>query len=310
MDIITLGLMVCDIIVKPVSKKIFENDVTTIDAVKMASGGDAFNVAINLARIGISSGIIAKVGRDEFGSFLLNKAVENNVNTNGVKETKKKGTATCIDLIRQDGERHYAFYGGANDLLKEEDIDFKLIREAQVLAVGGAGLLPGLDGKGMSSVLKKARKMGVTTSVDVSGELNTDFNKKLKQVLPYTDIFIPSYYQAKYFTNKKEPEEIAKILRDYGAGIVILKMGEKGCYIASDDERLSILAYKVKVVDTIGAGDAFVAGFLAAYLKGWSLFKCAQFANATGAFCVQATGPTAGIKPFAKIQEFINENKK
>ncbi len=89
------------------------------------------------------------------------------------------------------------------------------------------------------------------------------------------------------------------MLLDAGVGAVGLKMGDEGCYIAtSSGRKLTVAAQKVLAVDSLGAGDAWVAGFLCGLIHKWDLEKTALFANAAGACCVQALGATAGVKSF------------
>ena len=101
------------------------------------------------------------------------------------------------------------------------------------------------------------------------------------------------------------PADVAAVLMDKGVGTVALKMGDQGCYIRSKDLELSIPIYKVDVVDALGAGDAFAAGFLTGIVNGWDLERTGKFANATGAFCVTALGATTGIKDQNTIEAFI-----
>ncbi|HLV80349.1 MAG TPA: PfkB family carbohydrate kinase, partial [Chthonomonadaceae bacterium] len=85
-----------------------------------------------------------------------------------------------------------------------------------------------------------------------------------------------------------------------------LKLGERGCYIrAAEGTEITLPALPVQAVDALGAGDAFVAGFLAGVARGWDLERCARFANAVGACCVTALGATTGIKSFAETLAFL-----
>jgi len=305
MDVICLGLITCDITAKPVTPDVMQKDLSMVDSVNMSNGGDALNVAINFSIIGGSSGIIGKIGNDEFGRFLLKTAEKKKVDTRGVKVVDGVGTAICIVLVQPDGERNFAYYNGAGGLLSENDIDYGIIKEAKILAIGGACLLPGLDGWGLANVLRRAQELGVKTAVDVSGDLDMASIEKLEYSLPYVDIFIPSYNQACYLTGGNEPGEISVKLHKLGVKLIVVKMGKDGCFISSQEGIVHIPAYDVKVVDTTGAGDSFVSGFLTGYSRGWPLYDCGRFANAAGAICVQEIGTTVGMKPFGEILKFI-----
>lgn len=305
MKVVCLGLMVCDILVKPITKAVFDTDSERVDLVKMSSGGDAFNVAINLAKMGIRSGVIGKVGKDSFGDFLLQTAAEKSVDTHGVIITEQCGTSSSIVLIQPEGERHFAYFGGATDTIKESDVNLNIAQGAELLFIGSAFGLPGLDGEGMAHIMEKAQKLGMKTVLDVTCSPDRNSMKVLEPALRLTDIFLPSYEEAEGLTGKESPEEIADELSRYCKGIIGIKLGSKGCYIYSDKVGVNIPPFKVDAVDTTGAGDSFVSGFLTAYLKGWSLMECGRFANAAGALCVREAGATTGISSFGQVFEFM-----
>ena len=99
-----------------------------------------------------------------------------------------------------------------------------------------------------------------------------------------------------------DPDRAARFLLDRGVRRVCIKLGPKGCLIADGDRRERVPGFPVhSVVDTTGAGDCFVAGFLAAHIRGWSFRECARLGNAAGALAVQRVGATAGIAGFDEV---------
>lgn len=307
MDVVCLGLIVCDLLVKPITKEMLDGDSTRVEFVKMNSGGDAFNVAVNLSKLGIASGIVGKIGDDPFGRFLLETAAKSKVDCRGLAVAEKSGTSTSLVMIHPDGERSFAYYGGASDQLSEEDVKDELIKDAKILSVGSALALPGLDGAGLGHILARARKLGIKTVVDVTEVKEEACREKIVPLLKNTDIFMPSCHEAKIISGREKPEDMAQVLSEKGAGLVVIKLGDKGCYVSSRQESFFMPAFGVNAVDSTGAGDSFVAGFLAAYSKGKSLRDCSLFANAAGAMCVREVGATAGIKSFEQLMDFIRE---
>ena len=127
--------------------------------------------------------------------------------------------------------------------------------------------------------------------------------KLVEPCLRHVDIFIPSIEEAQMLTGKQQAPEIAEVLLGYGIGTVVMKLGADGCYARTSNNELSVPAFKVeKVVDTLGAGDSFVAGFLAGMVSGWELEKACRFANAVGACCVSAEG-ASGIRPMQEVMK-------
>jgi sugar/nucleoside kinase (ribokinase family) len=133
---------------------------------------------------------------------------------------------------------------------------------------------------------------------------------KVGPCLPYVDYFLPSLAEARALAGGiEEPADIARFLIDAGAKVVALKMGERGSYLRSaDGTAFSEPVFQVPVVDGLGSGDAYVAGFLAGVLRGWDLPRCARFATAVGACCVTALGATTGVGSFDETLAFIEQH--
>jgi len=129
----------------------------------------------------------------------------------------------------------------------------------------------------------------------------------IEPCLPYIDYFLPSLEEARMIASRHAPSEVAQFFLDHGVRVVALKMGEEGCYLRSPDEELQIPAYDVVGIDTTGAGDAFVAGFLTGVVKGWDLQRTGYLANAVGALCITAMGATTGIRSFEETLRFMQE---
>ncbi len=305
MDVLCLGIFVADVLAKPIEKVPERGRLELFDEMELHSGGCANNTAIGLAKLGISSGAMGKIGDDGFGDFILRNLNENGVDTRGMTRAADANTSFTFVMIAPDGERSFLHYIGANATLRDEDINFDLIKECKILHVAGSFLLPGFDGIPTARVLMRAKELGVTTSLDTAWDSKGNWLKLLEPCLSHLDIFLPSIEEAKMITSLAEPKEIADVLLDYGIKIVGLKMGVEGSYVRTQDAELFFPAYKVDTVDATGAGDAFVAGFLAGHIMGWDLEKTTKLANATGAACVTAIGCTAGIKSLDETMKIV-----
>ncbi|HIE25943.1 TPA: sugar kinase [Candidatus Poribacteria bacterium] len=309
MDILCLGIFVADVLAKPIKKIPELGKLELFDEMELHTGGCANNTAIGLARLGISSGAMGKVGNDGFGDFIIRNLKENNVDAQGVKRASDANTSFTFVMIAPSAERSFLHYIGANATLCYEDIDFDLIKECKILHIAGSFLMPGFDGETTAKVLRKAKELGVTTALDTAWDSKGNWLNLLEPCLSYVDIFLPSIEEAKMLTNRTEHTEIADFFLNYGIKTVGLKMSVKGSYIRTKDEEIRAPAYKVKTVDTTGAGDAFVAGFLAGTIMEWDLEQTAKLANATGAACVTAIGTTAGIKSLEETMEIISSSQ-
>lgn len=310
MDVLCVGLMVCDIIIQPVDKDVFEVDSTRIDTLKITSGGDSLNAAINMEKLGITAGLIGKVGNDVFGEYLIHEAQKYDVITSGIIKSDEYSTSTSIVLVDKSGERHFAYYGKANDSLCVKDVDIKLLNEANMVHVGSAMALNNLDGSGITELFKMAKSLGKPTSMDVTWDSSDKWLEKIEDALHYTDIFMPSYDEAKKITGLDKPEDMKEFFRNYGLKILVVKLGSAGCYITDFSDEYRIKPFKnIRVIDTTGAGDAFVAGFLTGFIKGFSLYDSGVLGNAVASQCVMKLGATNWKMTLNEVMLFISDNK-
>ncbi|MFQ6066555.1 MAG: carbohydrate kinase family protein [bacterium] len=309
MDVICLGQITADVVVNWTREIPDRGKSKFVKRIQLNNGGCACNTAIDLAKIGINVGIIGKVGDDGFGDFLISLMKSEGVKTEGVKRSPEVNTSSTVVLVDPDGERSFLHYSGANAKLRIEDIDFEIIKRAKILHLAPIGLLPSLDGKPAAEILRKGKKIGLLTSLDIAWDAKGKWLSLVKPSLKYVDIFLPNFEEAEMISGKETSKDIANFFLGYGIKIVGLKMGEKGCYLKTKETELKIPAFPAKAADTTGAGDGFVAGFLTGIVKGWDLKKNGIFANAVGACIVGKIGASTGVKNFQETIEFISNQE-
>ena len=306
MDVLSLGIYVVDVLGKPIDAFPEKGKLALFDQLEIHTGGCANNTAIVLSRLGVSVGAMGKIGNDHFGDIVLQTLQENSVDTTGIKRDNSTNTSFTFVAIASDGERSFCHYIGANGELSETDVNWDLLNTTKILHIAGALVMPKFDGQPMANVLKKAKAKGIKTSLDTAWDATGKWLETLEPCLPYVDIFLPSLTEAQQLTGKSDLSEISKFFHDYGISTIAIKMGEYGSYVSTPDEALHLPAYPVEIVDATGAGDAYVAGFLAGIVKGWDLKATTELASAAGAACVTAIGTTAGIQ---NLEETIKISK-
>ena len=310
MDILCVGQLVVDILVRPVDGIDFQIDTKRVDQICVKNGGDALNTAIVLARLGNQVAFFGKIGDDIFGDFLQKTLQSHRIDTKGLKVEKGLDSSTTIVLINDQGDRTFLYYGGTNDQFRFEDINTATLDLCKIVHVGGTYLLPRFDGEGAARLFALSQSKNKLTSMDVSSDTTGKWLSIIRPCLRYLNFFMPSYKEAVSITKKKEPEAIADFLLNEGIETVVLKLGKDGCYVKRQDHDFYLPAYDMAVIDTTGAGDAFVAGFLTGVLRKWDLEKCARFASAVSAHCIQSLGATTGIPGFKAIEAFIRSRQK
>ena len=310
MDVLSAGLMVSDIIVHPVDPGIFDRDTQILENITFATGGDALNVAVNLARLGVDTGITGVIGDDAAGNNILSALKSVGVNCENVVISEKYQTSTCVVLCEKSGERHFLYYGKSNDELNESMIPDKVLSQIKILNIGSAMALDGLDGDGMANLFKRAKKYGVTTMFDATHDSSGKWIEKVEKAFEYTDIFIPSYDEAKMITGYEKPEDMAGFMKKYNLKIFGVKLGAQGCYITDfKDAQIVPAFYCDEVVDTTGAGDSFMSGFICGYLKGRGYVDCAKLGSAVSNYCIRHFGATGYLPDYESLEKFAFSGK-
>lgn len=305
-DILCVGLIVSDLLVRPINKGVFDVDATTVDDFKIMPGGDATNESIILSRLGANVGLVGKLGDDVMGQLILKQIEANNVDVTNVKIDPDTKTSTSIVLINENGDRNFIGCKGNNDDFSIEDIDLNILRHTKIVNIGSLFAHPKLDRGGIETIFKEAKKNNVITSADTVTDRRNIGIDGIKGILKNTDFFLPSFIEAADLTNETDPEKMADIFLDYGVKTVVIKLGAEGCLIKNTSgECFHINAYKTTPVDTTGAGDNFVAGFLTGVLNRWDLEKCGKFASAVGSLCVQGIGATSYVRSMGQVLRYM-----
>ena len=301
--ILCVGIAVCDVLIKPVSEETLKRDTSRAQFVKLLGGGDAFNAAGNMASLGVRVRLVSGIGRDEMGDMLRASLTQQGVEARLVE--KDEHTSAAAVLIRPDGERSFVSFQGASHRLSEPDIPDAVFEGAGTMYVGSANGLPGLDGEGMARLMRRAKTAGLTTALDVTGEVSEEKLKFLSHVLRHVDIFMPSRREASKLTGCASPMEAARVFASMGPRTVIIKCGPEGCVALSEGIEYASPGFPAEAVDTTGAGDAFVSGFLAARERGYALPECLAFANAAGAVCVGRVGASGTLQDFDQLARMV-----
>jgi sugar/nucleoside kinase (ribokinase family) len=300
--VICLGNVLVDILAKPVDRLPPRGGLLPVGHIELAMGGCASNTAIVLSRLGVKTSLWGKLGRDDFGEYALRQLKREKVLTTGIVLDSKVSTSATVVLIHSDAQRSFLHSMAANDEISLGDIRVQAFAGFRHLHVGGYFLFPALDGPRMAKVLKAAQARGLTTSLDTAWDLKGKWLKTLKPCLPYLDYFMPSEREVKMLLGHVQPAKAARAFQTMGAKNVVIKLGEKGSYLLNrSGAEIKVPAFKAKVVDTTGAGDAFCAGFLKGLSLGLDYGKCLRLGNAAGARAVEALGATAGVKSFRQL---------
>jgi sugar/nucleoside kinase (ribokinase family) len=268
------------------------------------AGGAEGNVAIGVSRLGQSSGIITRVGKDEFGKFLLATLKSENVDTSHV--TIDADSPTGIFFIQRGypiankSSSVYYRQDSAGSKVTVADVDRNYIASAKVFHV--TGITPALSATAEEATkiaVKVAKESKVAVSLDTNVRLKLWGREKARRTLlplcETADIVFTSCPDSKIILGEDEPTAITKRLHGAGVETVVVKLGDRGAFASSNGETARVPMIPTTVEDPTGAGDSFAAAFLATRLKGWKLEDSLRAGSATAALVVTVRGDFESI---------------
>jgi sugar/nucleoside kinase (ribokinase family) len=292
LDCIVAGDVNVDLLIEGVTELEIDKEklATRMDLVL---GGSSGITAFNLAKLGTRVGIVSVIGKDSFGQFVEERLGAAGVQMEALRRHATEKTGITI-WHSKNQKRAAVTYPGTIAMLRAEDISDDYLRGARHLHIGHYFLLTELH-KDAARLFRKAKQLGLTTSVDCNYDPTEHWDSGIRDVLRYTDIFFPNEDESRFLTGKKSASGAARELGKL-AGTVVVKLGVRGALVYGRGESFRVRAVKARVVDTTGAGDSFDAGFLSRFLRGGSLRECARAGASAGARCVTRVGGTAAFE--------------
>ncbi|MDA8441998.1 MAG: sugar kinase [Peptococcaceae bacterium] len=303
MDVVTLGetmVLFIPTAIEPLRHSaLFERKI----------GGAESDVAIGLSRLGHHCGWISRLGNDEFGLYIRNYIRGEGVDISRVIFDNEHATAVFFKerQAMQEPKIYYYRQGSAASYMTPQDLDEAYIATAKFLHI--TGITPALSSSCRETVLQAiaiARRNGVKVVFDPNIRLKLWTAETAKEVLfplaSQCDIVMPGLDEGQILTGKTEPQAIAQRLLENGAQAVVVKLGAQGAYFATPTEDGFVAAAKVThIVDPLGAGDAFVAGFLSGLLRGWTYRAAVGLGNRVAAFALTVVGDVEGLPSWSQV---------
>ena len=305
MDVVTFGETMALLAASESGPLRFANTFT-----RHAAGTES-NVAIGLARLGHSVGWFSRVGDDEFGQYLVSTIRGEGVDTSHVIVDPVAQTGLVLKEKRELGPRKVIYYrkGSAASQMTPADLDPEYIGSARYLHL--TGITPALSLGCLDAVRAAAaiaRKRGVTITFDPNLRLRLWTvelaRQTMRDLMPLVDIVLPGMEEAEFLTGETDPDRAADAIRALGPRLVVIKLGPKGSMAVNDSERVRAAGIPLeRVVDPVGAGDGFAAGFISGQLRGLSLEESLRIGNTVGAFATTVVGDVEGLPTWREVRE-------
>ena len=286
-------------------------ELTQILHIEKAVGGCVPNVGLDLKKIrpDIPIAALGKVGSDEEGEFVLKTLREGGVDETGIVVTDGDKTSFTDVMSVVNGQRTFFNYPGAASDFGIDDIDFDSLN-ARILHLGYFLLLDRVDGGDGLRILRRAKELGIRTSIDLVSE-NSDRYSLVLPCLPYTDYLIINETEAGKLAGMEPTDEnmeaIARRLRDMGVGGMVVIHRPEYAVCLSDSGYTKVGSYVLPdgyIKGTTGAGDAFCAGTLIGIYEGWQDTEILEFASGCAALALGRADATSGLRSEAEIRDF------
>ena len=294
LDLILYGLPE----VMPLERELLASDF------RLTLGSSSAILAHNLAALGVSVGFITRLGDDALGNIALERLAEKGVDVSRVKRVSG-GTSTGVTiLLNHDGKRHILTYPGAMAEMTARDLDMSYLASGRHFHLSSLFLQKALQ-PDLPSIMRELKAEGLTLSLDTNDDPEDRWDGVLDELLGIVDIFLPNEDEACRISGKADAMSAIEALAQR-VPMVTIKCGKRGAIVRRASQCWLVPAEPVTPVDTIGAGDSFDAGFLAAYLRGESPDACAAFGNRTAAFSTLRPGGTESFRDAALLEELLS----
>ena len=308
-DVLCAGIVVADHVCTPVSHLPDPGELVMADRLLLTLGGCAANTAVDLAKLGVSSAVVGRIGADLFGRIVADMLREAKVETGLLQALHGADTSQTLIINVAGQDRRFIHTFGANAGFRAADIPPDRLAAAKVLYVGGFLVMPALTGTELAEVFALARRQGVKTFLDVVAPPGMDYLAQLEPLLPHVDIFKPNTDEARLILGISDTIQQAETFHEMGAKTVVITCGGEGSVLVNENVHLRAGVFPVQFVDGSGGGDAFDAGFIHGLLHDMPIEDCLRYASALGASCVRAIGTTPGVFTRSECEAFLKQHE-
>jgi len=289
-DVLVLGELNADLILQGDVEPAWGQAEKLIDDATLTLGSSSAIFACGVARLGLQVAFAGVVGDDPLGRFCREQLVARGVDTSGVVVDPQERTGMTVILQRPD-DRAMLTFPGAITSLTPERVAPELLAATRHVHVGSYYLQTGLQ-QGLPALFASVRRRGATTSLDTNWDPSGQWSG-LDALLAETDIFLPNEVEACAIAGTEDWWTALDTLAAL-VPTVVIKRGAEGAAAAQGDDRVERKAPRVQIVDAVGAGDSFDAGFVYGMLRGWRFEEALRLAIACGALSTREAGGTAG----------------
>ena len=295
-DLVCIGTALVDSIIrgfdpKPISKAGF-----FADSGSLAVGGEALNESITASKLGLKTAIVTGLGNDAAAVLIVNELNANGVDISNCVRSEEIHTPVSTLLVDLDGSRKSIMNHSHRYNFHPEN-HMEVLESTPAVAIGSLFRPPFNDPDIIYKVISRAKELGITVYADTKlPNYNTLTLEDVRDSMRQIDYIFPNEDEAAFYSGETNPDKQADVFLKYGVKTAIIKLGPRGCFLKNEEQRLFLPPLPITPVDAVGAGDNFMAGFIASKADGKTDAEALEFANACGGICTEHIGATTGIR--------------
>jgi sugar/nucleoside kinase (ribokinase family) len=300
-DLLVAGEINPDLILAGNVEPAFGQAEKLVDSADLEVGSSSAIFACGAARLGLRVAFAGVCGDDFFGRFMLAEMTKRGIDISHILVDPNLQTGISV-ILNRGGDRAILTHPGSIAALRAEQVTDDLLEQSLHLHVASYFLQASLQ-PGLPDLFTRAHSLGLTTSLDPNWDPSGEW-RSLDPLLRSVDVFLPNAAEAQALSGAATVEaaldELVRI-----CGTVAIKLGAKGAVAVRTGRHARVPAPAVAVVDTVGAGDSFDAGFLYGWLKGWTLEEALQFGAACGSLSTRSAGGTAAQPSLDEASRYV-----
>lgn len=305
-DVTIAGELNLDLILYGLPAEIPPERELLADDMALTLGSSSAIVAHNLSSLGSRVGFQSLIGEDPLGKIALEKLSQSGVDISRLRKSNSLNTGLSV-ILQRDGWRNILTYSGAIAKLSLADLDLDYLCDSRHFHLSSYYLQAHLRPQ-VPELFRRLKSAGLTISLDTNDDPEDLFGDDVCRVLSQVDIFLPNRREACRIARTDDLELALKRLSEL-VPLVVVKLGSEGAIALRNHERIAGPPLQVDIVDAVGAGDSFDAGFLHSYLQGRNLKDCLASGNAAGALCATRAGGTEAFRDREYRESFLRSHQ-
>jgi len=305
-DVTIAGELNLDLILYGLPEQLSPERELVADRMMLTLGSSSAIVAHNLSVLGSRVGFQSRIGDDPLGQIALERLQQGGVDTSLVRRVSGASTTGLTVILPHGSWRNILTYMGTIAELSWNDLDLDYLADSRHFHLSSYYLHRELRPR-IGELFEHLKSKGLTISLDTNDDPDDQWDGGLLETLQYVDVLLPNEREACKIIGTEDLELAIGKLSEL-VPLVVVKLGRKGALAQRGQERLLSPGQDVVVIDTVGAGDSFDAGFLYRYVAGADLAACLKTGNAAGAFSTTHPGGTEAFRDSSHCESFLKRS--